>query len=129
MATYSILGTDRRTDKETVLELDAASEAEAAESAMERGVQIKKIRVRERPEAGNRPDVLPPVWSPSRPRDLADQVERGVFAGVAKLLLCATWLVIGASFLASTTGGIVLASASLGTVVLMLWMFIDRWRK
>lgn len=127
MATYSILGTDRQTHKETVLEIDATSEADAAEVAMERGLQIKQIRAHTM--APTRPAEEPAAWTPKRPRDVADQVERGVFAGGAKLVVCVTWIILAASLVASTTGGIVLASACIGTVVFGLVMLIDRLRK
>lgn len=134
MSTFTVLGVDSSTRKDRVVVVEAGTEDGAAELALERGLaQVKAVRPFEedRPRAAHA-DQLPAAaqrpWSPSRPRDMADAVARGVFGGIAGILLTVMWSVL-LTLVVFPPQEAILPAAILITAVVVLWSVLSRLRR
>lgn len=97
MSTFSVLGVDRDTRKERVVVVEAGSEDQAAESALEHGLaQVKGVRAFD----GPKPVAAHLPWYADQAtafRLIVRAVKHGVFWGLVwfAILSSIVWFVVG----------------------------------
>ncbi len=128
MSTFTVLGVDASTRRERVVVVEAGTEDGAAELALEQGLsQVKAVRPFEESRPAS-PDIAATPWTPTRPRDLADAVARGVFGGIAGILLTVMWSVL-LTLVVFPPQEAILPAAILITAVVVLWSVLSRLRR